>query len=109
MEKERKRDKEKDERDKREKEEQQQKEERNPYTHEKHQAPNISEMKPATENAYGGGMYAQDEEVDARPSHPPASLTQSADGPPEAHLRPKRQPPSSGDRDIDITGQSYIQ
>ncbi|KMS99554.1 hypothetical protein BVRB_1g022810 [Beta vulgaris subsp. vulgaris] len=79
------------------------------YEYEHHQAPNISEMKSTTTNAYGGGMYAL-EKADERPSHPPASQTQSADGPAEAEHQPKHQPPpSSGDRDIDITGQSYIQ
>ncbi|XP_056686287.1 uncharacterized protein [Spinacia oleracea] len=82
----------------------------NSYEHENHhQAPNISAMKSTTRNAYGGGMYAL-EKADERPSYPPASQTQSADGPDEAELKPKHQPPpSSGDRDIDITGQSYIQ
>ncbi|KAK9740127.1 hypothetical protein RND81_03G013600 [Saponaria officinalis] len=73
-----------------------------------HNAPNISEMKATTKNAYGGGMYAP-EKASENMSRPPASDTQSADGPVEARLKPKHQPPSSGDRDIDITSQSYIQ
>ncbi|TYI42830.1 hypothetical protein ES332_A01G125900v1 [Gossypium tomentosum] len=60
---------------------------------ESHQPPHISPMHPVTHNAYGGGFE-----------------TQSADGPNEAKNEPKHKPPpSSGDRDIDITGQSYIQ
>lgn len=71
--------------------------------------PNISSMKPITHGAYGGGMYGTDDRKG--PSKPPASETQSADGPVDSttiHLKSK-PPPSSGDRDIDITGQSYIQ
>ncbi|OIT01367.1 PREDICTED: uncharacterized protein LOC109230615 [Nicotiana attenuata] len=79
-----------------------------------HQPPYITPLQPLTKEAYGGGMYGKDDEgggparkVDNKP---PASETQSADGPEEATLQPKHKPPpSSGDRDIDITGQSYIQ
>ncbi|KAL9238105.1 hypothetical protein vseg_012576 [Gypsophila vaccaria] len=75
-----------------------------------HKAPNISEMKATTRNAYGGGMYASEKASEAEaPSRPFASDTQSADGPAEAQFHPKHQPPSTGDRDTDITGQSYIQ
>ncbi|XP_015884054.3 uncharacterized protein LOC107419769 [Ziziphus jujuba] len=75
--------------------------------------PNISPMEPITHGAYGGGMYGTDDKRDEKikPSKPPASQTQSADGPVDSttiHLKHK-PPPSSGDRDIDITGQSYIQ
>ncbi|KAK1441597.1 hypothetical protein QVD17_07612 [Tagetes erecta] len=81
--------------------------------------PVISTMEPLTHEAYGGGMYGKDDDDDEQ-SQPPkknnnsksrASETQSADGPSEtALLEIKRKPPaSSGDRDIDITGQSYIQ
>lgn len=78
------------------------------------QPPNISEMKPLTREAYGGGMYAAEEEGGRRrgPARPRASATQSADGPEEqrAGARPSHPPPpSTGDRDLDITGQSYIQ
>ncbi|KAI3807753.1 hypothetical protein L1987_23687 [Smallanthus sonchifolius] len=75
--------------------------------------PVISSMEPLTHEAYGGGMYGKDDDKpppkDAREL--PASETQSADGPSETALtEPKHKPPpSSGDRDIDITGQSYIQ
>jgi hypothetical protein len=74
---------------------------------EQHQAPNISEMKPVTREAYGGGMYAN--EGRREPGKPRASATQSADGPEEPVARPKHTPPpSTGDRDLDITGMSYI-
>ncbi|CAI9117078.1 OLC1v1018402C1 [Oldenlandia corymbosa var. corymbosa] len=84
----------------------------------KHQPPNISPMFPCQKEAYGGGFYGKDDD-DARLTtkkkdkgrKPAASETQSADGPVEATItQPKHKPPpSSGDRDIDITGQSYIQ
>ena len=73
---------------------------------------NISPMEPINRDAYGGGMYANEEGQPQRPAAKPrASETQSADGPAEfAQVRPKHTPPpSTGDRDIDITGQSYIQ
>lgn len=74
-----------------------------------HQAPNVSEMKPMTHEAYGGGMYAA-EEGRREPGKPRAGATQSADGPEEPVGRPRhRPPPSTGDRDLDITGMSYIQ
>ncbi|KAL6659969.1 hypothetical protein ACP70R_002091 [Stipagrostis hirtigluma subsp. patula] len=77
------------------------------------QPPNISEMKPLTREAYGGGMYAGEGEQRRRePGRPRASVTQSADGPEEQQPagRPGHPPPpSTGDRDLDITGQSYIQ
>lgn len=73
------------------------------------QAPNISELKPVTREAYGGGMYAA-EETTTETAHPRASATQSADGPEQPAPQPKHKPPpSTGDRDLDITGQSYIQ
>lgn len=76
-----------------------------------HQAPNISEMKPVTREAYGGGMYANEEAGKKRESgRPRASATQSADGIEEPLARPRHTPPpSTGDRDLDITGMSYIQ
>ncbi|XP_073112915.1 uncharacterized protein [Elaeis guineensis] len=76
------------------------------------QPPHISEMKPVTREAYGGGFYGTDdkEEAESKPEGPRASETQSADGPPEPVPAPKHQPPpSTGDRDVDITGQAYIQ
>ncbi|KAE8808387.1 hypothetical protein D1007_15129 [Hordeum vulgare] len=74
-----------------------------------HQAPNISEMKPVTREAYGGGMYAA-EEGRREPGKQRASATQSADGPEEPVGKPRHPPPpSTGDRDLDITGMSYIQ
>ncbi|KAG4162040.1 hypothetical protein ERO13_D01G093200v2 [Gossypium hirsutum] len=77
---------------------------------ESHQPPHISPMYPVTHNAYGGGLYGTDQGKAKKPKNPPASETQSADGPNEAKNEPKHKPPpSSGDRDIDITGQSYIQ
>ncbi|GLT31350.1 hypothetical protein SLA2020_060920 [Shorea laevis] len=77
-----------------------------------HQSPHLTPMIPTTHGAYGGGMYGTEQEQGAKPPNkPPASETQSADGPAdEAKIQPKHPPPpSSGDRDIDITGQSYIQ
>lgn len=72
--------------------------------------PNISPMKPVTENAYGGGMYGTEAGQPEKPEKPPASDTQSADGPVGPTVQPKHKPPpSTGDRDVDITGQSYIQ
>jgi hypothetical protein len=76
------------------------------------QAPNISELKPVTREAYGGGMYAAEDMTEAtkEKTHPRASATQSADGPEQQTPEPKHKPPpSTGDRDLDITGQSYIQ
>ncbi|KAG1355364.1 leukocyte receptor cluster member 8 [Cocos nucifera] len=72
----------------------------------------ISEMKPVTREAYGGGLYGTDDEGEAerKPEGPRASDTQSADGPLEPAPPPKHEPPpSTGDRDVDITGQAYIQ
>lgn len=84
-----------------------QKEKTESQTH--HQPPNISPMNPVTHDAYGGGMYGSEPEQKTL-SKPPASETQSADGPIGPDNKPKHTPPpSSGDRDIDITGQSYIQ
>lgn len=85
-----------------------------PQLQREHQPPNISEMKPLTREAYGGGMYAAEDNGRRRdPARPRASATQSADGPEEAMAaaeKPKHPPPpSTGDRDLDITGQSYIQ
>ena len=75
-----------------------------------HQPPNISPMEPLTRGAYGGGMYGTEAGQPEKPTKPPASETQSADGPTEPAVPPKHKPPpSSGDRDVDITGQSYIQ
>ncbi|KAK9112531.1 hypothetical protein Scep_020050 [Stephania cephalantha] len=66
-------------------------------------------MKPTTKDAYGGGMYGTDDQVQPK-KEVPASETQSADGPAEPTVEPKHKPPpSTGDRDLDITGQSYIQ
>ncbi|KAI6690645.1 hypothetical protein NL676_027473 [Syzygium grande] len=78
--------------------------------------PHMTPLKPLTHDAYGGGMYGTDDrqgqQQEERPpaSKPPASDTQSADGPVGPPVQPKhRPPPSTGDRDLDITGQSYIQ
>jgi len=83
-----------------------------PQLQREHQPPNISEMKPLTREAYGGGMYAS-EDRRRDPARPRASVTQSADGPEEARAADAKPshppPPSTGDRDLDITGQSYIQ
>lgn len=73
----------------------------------------ISPMEPVTHNAYGGGMYGIEEAQPQKPdaAKPRASETQSAEGPVEfPEVQPKHTPPpSTGDRDLDITGQSYIQ
>ncbi|KAJ0969775.1 hypothetical protein J5N97_022652 [Dioscorea zingiberensis] len=71
----------------------------------------MSTMKPVTKEAYGGGMYGKDDEnEDQKQPRPRASETQSSDGPEEAIVEPKNKPPpSTGNRDLDITGQSYIQ
>lgn len=97
------------------------------YEQSQHQPPYVSQMQPVTHEAYGGGLYGMDDEkekdsktikrdakdIEKEPQqhHPPASETQSAEGPDEEKTtKPKHKPPpSSGDRDIDITGQSYIQ
>ncbi|XP_076882229.1 uncharacterized protein LOC143530628 [Bidens hawaiensis] len=75
--------------------------------------PVISTMEPLTHEDYGGGMYGKDDEKPP-PKNPRellASVAQSADGPSETNKTKamRKPPPSSGDRDIDITGQSYIQ
>ncbi|KAF8094417.1 hypothetical protein N665_0364s0038 [Sinapis alba] len=98
------------------------------YEQRQHQPPYVSQMQPVTHEAYGGGLYGMDDEKekdaktikrDAKDieketphqHHRPASETQSAEGPDEAKTtKPKHKPPpSSGDLDIDVTGQSYIQ
>ncbi|KAL3505474.1 hypothetical protein ACH5RR_035315 [Cinchona calisaya] len=77
---------------------------------EKHQPPNISPTQPVQIEAYGGGLYGKDDDQPKKPHPGRASETQSADGPLPPTIKPKHKPPpSSGDRDIDITGQSYIQ
>ncbi|MQM10741.1 hypothetical protein Taro_043639 [Colocasia esculenta] len=82
------------------------KKEETPPAHHPH---HISEMRPVTEGAYGGGLYGTDAAVASKP-HQPASETQSADGPPEAAAEPRHKPPpSTGDVDVDVTGQSYFQ
>ncbi|XP_050214000.1 uncharacterized protein LOC126665285 [Mercurialis annua] len=75
------------------------------------QPPQMTPMKPVTHEAYGGGMYGNDDQGQQIISNKkPASDSQSADGPVEKAAEPKNKaPPSTGDRDLDITGQSYIQ
>jgi hypothetical protein len=75
------------------------------------EGPQISRMEPVTHGAYGGGMYGTEKGQPEKQTKPPASETQSADGPVDKDtIKLKHNPPpSSGDRDIDITGQSYIQ
>ncbi|CAA6663268.1 unnamed protein product [Spirodela intermedia] len=49
-------------------------------------------------------------EAAGKPAKPPASETQSADGPAEPVAPPRHKPPpSTGDVDVDVTGQSYFQ
>lgn len=80
----------------------------------------ISEMKPLNREAYGGGLYGNekhyssgngDGEAAKEKLHVArASDTQSADGPVEPSMPLKHKPPpSTVDRDLDITGQTYIQ
>ncbi|KAL8233446.1 hypothetical protein R6Q59_019546 [Mikania micrantha] len=60
--------------------------------------PIISTMEPLTHEAYGGGMYGTDDDQPP-PREPPASDTQSADGPSETTIRTQpvhKPPPSSG-------------
>jgi hypothetical protein len=67
-------------------------------------------MKPLTREAYGGGMYGTEEGGRRDPARPRASATQSADGPEEqrAPRRPSHPPPpSTGDRDLDVTGHLH--
>lgn len=77
------------------------------------EGPQISRMEPVTQGAYGGGMYGTEKEepTKQKQTKPPASESQSADGPvdKDAIKIKHNPPPSTGDRDIDITGQSYIQ
>ncbi|KAE9603511.1 hypothetical protein Lalb_Chr11g0061691 [Lupinus albus] len=77
------------------------------------EGPQISRMEPVTHGAYGGGMYGTEKGgTEKQRKAAPASETQSADGPIDKDaikINLKTPPPSSGDRDIDITGQSYIQ
>ncbi|CAJ1973178.1 unnamed protein product [Sphenostylis stenocarpa] len=75
------------------------------------EGPQISRMDPVTQGAYGGGMYGTEKGQPEKRTKPPASDSQSADGPVDNNaIKPKHNPPpSSGDRDLDITGQSYIQ
>ncbi|KAF5740935.1 hypothetical protein HS088_TW11G01017 [Tripterygium wilfordii] len=76
----------------------------------RHQLPQMSPIKPVISEAYGGGMYGKEPGEPVKEGQPPASDTQSADGPVEETTEPKHKPPpSTGDRDLDITGQSYIQ
>lgn len=78
----------------------------------------ISEMKPLNHEAYGGGLYGKEKHYSSGDGEAAkeklhvarASDTQSADGPVEPSMPPKHKPPpSTGDRDLDITGQTYIQ
>ncbi|MCO5607980.1 hypothetical protein L7F22_062182 [Adiantum nelumboides] len=73
-------------------------------------ASTVSELRPLAPEAYGGGLYGHDDDSDAAKS--PAcrsSDSQSAEGPPTTTPAHVNEPPSTGDRDLDITGQSYIQ
>lgn len=75
------------------------------------EGPQISKMEPVTHAAYGGGMYGTEKGQPEKQTKPPASESQSADGPvdKDAIKLKHNPPPSTGDRDLDITGQSYIQ
>ncbi|KAK7283447.1 hypothetical protein RIF29_12966 [Crotalaria pallida] len=76
------------------------------------EGPQISRMEPVTHGAYGGGMYGTEKGQPTKQTKAPASESQSADGPVDKDaikVNHNPPPPSSGDRDIDITGQSYIQ
>lgn len=76
---------------------------------EKHQS--MSKMTPVTQGAYGGGLYGTEEGMQQQQQGKrPASDSQSADGPATDNVELKHKPPpSTGDKDVDITGQSYIQ
>jgi hypothetical protein len=78
----------------------------------------ISEMKPLNREAYGGGLYGNEKHYSSGDGEKEklhvtvavavarANDTQSADGPVEPSMPPKHKPPpSTGDRDVDITGQ----
>lgn len=78
------------------------------------EGPQISRMEAVTHGAYGGGLYGTEkgETEEQVKKKAPASDTQSADGPVERHADRHLShppPPSSGDKDTDITGQAYIQ
>ncbi|KAK9270959.1 hypothetical protein L1049_026547 [Liquidambar formosana] len=78
-----------------------------PGKEEANQLPFISPMVPVIRGAYGGGMYATEEGQPEKPEKHRASDTQSADGPVGPAIQPKHKPPpSSGDRDVNITGQT---
>lgn len=71
-------------------------------------------MEPLIKDAYGhgGGMHGNEGDPPEKPTKTLARDTQSADGPVEPSIEPKpkhKPPPSTGDRNIDISGQSYIQ
>lgn len=69
-------------------------------------------MQPVTEGAYGGGLYGTKQGLAVDPTKAPASDQRSADGPADPKVEPKPHPPLSllsGDRDVDITGQSCFQ
>lgn len=78
---------------------------------EKHQS--MSKMTPVTQGAYGGGLYGTEEGMQQQQQQQgkrPASDSQSADGPATGNVKLKHKPPpSTGDKDVDITGQSYFQ
>lgn len=59
----------------------------------RHQPPYISGMEPVQREAYGGGLYGKEEGQPNRPTgNPPASSTQSADGPDEATTKSPHLP-----------------
>lgn len=71
-------------------------------------------MTPTVENAYGGGLYGMDPDGGSNRESENlgrASDFQSAEGlasdMPAHHV--EHEPASRGDKDLDITGQSYIQ
>lgn len=71
----------------------------------------IAELKSMTENAYGGGLYGtEDDGSPPKKTMAHASDFQSAEGPSSDMPKHKDvRSHSSGDRGVDITGQSYIQ
>ena len=75
-------------------------------------SPSISELHAVVSEAYGGGLYGTDDVPTVKPSNRTmvhASDALSAEGPPTTTPTRVHPPPSTGDRDLDITGQSYIQ
>ena len=72
----------------------------------------VSDLRPTTENAYGGGLYGTDSTASSTaPKEGHASDVQSAEGL-ESDMPDRgdiHEPPSTGNRGTDITGMPYTQ